>query len=261
LLGSTKKEELMRARIKSSLADISVTTGHADEALTLHKEALESFIKLNDPRGAARTYNNMGYIYRRQRDEKRALEVYANVEKLLDSEKDPELVESRIKLASAFLEMSELDRAKEHAFKAHDDTTNGEDAVLHARARAVLGRYYSKTGDPELALHHYTEALDGLSEQSDSHAEVEITLLLGEVLVDTGRRDEAMECYRQALALAESNDYRVLIGELLARLGEAAPDKSRRMEYLQRSLTVFRELGANDRMRDIQTKVHRALMG
>ena len=154
-----------------------------------------------------------------------------------------------------------MDRAKEHAFKAHDETTAGDDAVLHARARAVLGRFYSKTGDPELALHHYTEALDGLSDQQDSHAEVEITLLLGEVLVDSGRSDEAMECYREALVLAESNDYRMLIGELLARLGEAAPDKSRRMEYLQRSLTVFRELGANDRMRDIQSKVHRALMG
>ena len=203
----------------------------------------------------------MGYIYRRQRDDKRALEVYANVEGLLNSEEDPELVESRIKLAAAFLEMGELDRAKEHAFKAHDETTSGDDAVLHARARAVLGRFYSKTGDPELALHHYTEALDGLSDQQDSHAEVEITLLLGEVLVDSGRSDEAMECYREALVLAESNDYRMLIGELLARLGEAAPDKSRRMEYLQRSLTVFRELGANDRMRDIQSKVHRALMG
>ncbi|MBS72456.1 MAG: hypothetical protein CMO20_05860 [Thermoplasmata archaeon] len=261
MLGSTKKEELMRARIKSSLADISVTIGNVDDALNLHKEALSSFIKLNDPRGAARTYNNMGYIYRRKRDEKRALEVYANVEKLLDSEDDPDLVESRIKLASAFLEMGELDRAKDHAFSAHDETSEGGDAVLHARARAVLGRYYSKTGDPELALHHYSEALGGLSEQSDSHAEVEITLLLGEVLVDNGRRDEALECYRDALVLAESNDYRMLIGELLARLGEAAPDKSRRMEYLQRSLTVFRELGANYRMRDIQTKVHRALMG
>jgi ATP/maltotriose-dependent transcriptional regulator MalT len=51
MLGSSKKEELMRARIKSSLADISVTIGKADEALTLHKEALESFIKLNDPKG------------------------------------------------------------------------------------------------------------------------------------------------------------------------------------------------------------------
>ena len=237
VLGSSKEEELMRARIKSSLADISVTIGQSDDALNLHKEALESFIKLNDPRGAARTYNNMGYIYRRQRDDKRALEVYANVEGLLNSEEDPELVESRIKLAAAFLEMGELDRAKEHAFKAHDETTAGDDAVLHARARAVLGRFYSKTGDPEL------------------------TLLLGEVLVDSGRSDEAMECYREALVLAESNDYRMLIGELLARLGEAAPDKSRRMEYLQRSLTVFRELGANDRMRDIQSKVHRALMG
>jgi tetratricopeptide (TPR) repeat protein len=90
---------------------------------------------------------------------------------------------------------------------------------------------------------------------------VEITLLLGEVLVDAGRREEALEQYRDALALAEANDYRMLIGELLSRLGEAAPDKSRRMEYLQRSLTVFRELGAQDRMRDVQAKVHRALMG
>jgi tetratricopeptide (TPR) repeat protein len=261
MLGSSKKEELMRARIKSSLADISVTIGKADEALTLHKEALESFIKLNDPKGAARTYNNMGHIYRRQRDDKRALEVYANVEQLLESEDNPELVESRIKLASAFLEMGENDRAKEHAFLAHDVTTEGGNAALHARARGVLGRYYSKTGDPELALHHYTGALEGLSEETDHHAEVEITLLLGEVLVDSGRREEAMECYRDALSLAESHDYRMLIGELLARLGEAAPDKSRRMEYLQRSLTVFRELGANDRMRDIQAKVHRALMG
>jgi len=261
MLGSSKKEELIRARIKSSLADISVTIGKADEALALHKEALESFIKLNDPRGAARTYNNMGYIYRRQRNDKRALEVYANVEQLLESEDDPDLVESRIKLASAFLEMGENDRAKEHAFLAHDETNEGGSAALQARARAVLGRYYSKTGDRELALHHYTGALDGLSEERDHHAEVEITLLLGEVLVDAGRRDEAMECYRDALVLAESNDFRVLIGELLARLGEAAPDRSRRMEYLQRSLTVFRELGANDRMREIQSKVHRALMG
>lgn len=261
MLGSSKKEELIRARIKSSLADISVTIGKADEALALHKEALESFIKLNDPRGAARTYNNMGYIYRRQRNDKRALEVYANVEQLLESEDDPELVESRIKLASAFLEMGENDRAKEHAFLAHDETNEGGSAALQARSRAVLGRYYAKTGDRELALHHYTGALDGLSEERDHHAEVEITLLLGEVLVDAGRRDEAMECYRDALVLAESNDFRVLIGELLARLGEAAPDRSRRMEYLQRSLTVFRELGANDRMREIQSKVHRALMG
>ena len=261
MLSSSRKDELMRARIKSSLADISVTQGNAEEALALHKEALESFIKLDDPRGAARTYNNMGYIYRRLRDDKLAMEVYENVEGLLDSEQDPELVESRIKLASALLEMGDSERAKEHAFKSYDETNEGDDAGLAARARAVLGRYYSKTGDSELALHHYTEALAGLSEESDSHAEVEITLLLGEVLVDAGRREEAMDCYRDALMLAESNDYRMLIGELLARLGEAAPDRSRRMDYLQRSLTVFRELGARERMRDIQTKVHRALMG
>ena len=47
----------------------------------------------------------------------------------------------------------------------------------------------------------------------------------------------------------------------LARLGEAAPEKSERMNYLQRALTVFRELGAGARMREVQGQMHRAIMG
>ena len=253
--------ELPHARILSSQADISVSQGDLEGGLEMHREALESFIKLGDSQGAARTYNNMGVIFRRQKDTKRSLEVYENVEELLDSEDDYTLVESRIILAAALLDMGEMERAREHAFKAHDETLAADDMAQHARARAVLGRFYAKTDDPELALHHYSEALERLAEERDQHAAVEITLLLGEVLVDAGRREEALEQYRDALALAEANDYRMLIGELLSRLGEAAPDKSRRMEYLQRSLTVFRELGAQDRMRDVQAKVHRALMG
>ena len=50
------------------------------------------------------------------------------------------------------------------------------------------------------------------------------------------------------------------MGELLSRLGGAAPDKQRRMEYLQRALSVFRELGAKSRMREVQAQVHRAVM-
>ena len=64
-----------------------------------------------------------------------------------------------------------------------------------------------------------------------------------------------------ALLLAEANDFRMLQGELLARLGEVESDRSQKVEYLQRSLTVFRELGAVDRMREVQTSVHRAVMG
>jgi hypothetical protein len=61
--------------------------------------------------------------------------------------------------------------------------------------------------------------------------------------------------------MAEANDFRPLIGELLARLGESAPEKSERMNYLQRALTVFRELGAGGRMREVQGQMHRAIMG
>ena len=86
-------------------------------------------------------------------------------------------------------------------------------------------------------------------------------MLVGQVLADAGRKEEAAEHYIYALVLAEANDFRMLQGELLARLGEVESDRSQKMDYLQRSLSVFRELGAVDRMRDVQTSVHKAVMG
>jgi tetratricopeptide (TPR) repeat protein len=203
----------------------------------------------------------MGYIYRRRKDTRHALEVYGNVEELLESEDDPELMAARIRLAAAFLEMGELDRARDHAMTAHDETKENGQATLHARSRAVLGRYYARIGDNELALLHYSAALEILSGATDPHSAVEVEMLLGQVLSDVGRKAEAAEHYLDGLALAEANDFRLLQGELLARLGEVETERSTRMNYLQRSLTVFRDLGAVDRMRDVQTEVHRAIMG
>ena len=84
----------------------------------------------------------MGYIYRRRGDNRRALEVYGNVEGLLDAESDPELCDARIRLASAFLEMGEMDRAGDHAMKAFEESEE-QTEIVHARARVVLGRYYA----------------------------------------------------------------------------------------------------------------------
>jgi len=248
------------ARILSSMADLAVARGDMDGALALHNDALAVFIDVEDAQGAARTYTNMGYIFRRRKDMKRALEVYGNVEEMLAEEDDPALADARIKLATAFLEIGEVDRAREHALSAFDETKGGDDEALHARARAVLGRFYARTGDTELARHHYTGALEHLADESDQRSSVEVKMLLGETLADAGQQADALEHYLDALAIAESNDYRMLIGELLARLGEAAPEKHERMDYLQRSLTVFRELGASERMREVQTAVHRAIM-
>ena len=74
-------------------------------------------------------------------------------------------------------------------------------------------------------------------------------------------QQKTMEHFREALVIAEAHDLRMQIGELLIRLGSVAPEKNRRMEYLQRALSVFRELGAKSRMREVQTRVHNAVMG
>lgn len=259
-LGS-RKPTLELARLLSARADIAVKRGAMDDALELHRNALKIQIEIRDAVGAARSYNNMGHIFRRRRDSRRALEVYGNVEELLEKEKDPELNDARIRLASAFIEMGELDRAREHALSAYEETKETGQDFLHARSRAVLGRFYAKISDNDLALLHYSGALETLSDLNDPQSAVEVEMLLGQVLVDAGRREEAAEHYLNGLAVAESNDFRMLQGELLARLGEVESDRSQRMSYLQRSLSLFRELGAVGRMREVQNSVHRAVMG
>lgn len=249
------------ARLLSSIADIGVQRGQLDQALEMHSQSLSIFIEIGDAIGAARTYNNMGHIFRHRKDTSSALEVYGNVEELLESESGPELTGARIKLAAAFLDMGEIDRAREHALTAFDETEKSGDISRHARARAVLGRMYARSGDPDLALHHYSEALEQMAEETDQHSAVEVRIMLGEILVDAGRAEDATEHYLDGLAMAEANDLRLLIGELLARLGEAAPEKHERMDYLQRALTVFRELGAKERMREVQNSVHKSIMG
>jgi len=257
--GSKPSFEL--ARLLSARADIAVKRGAMDDALELHRNALKIQIGIRDAIGAARTYNNMGHIFRRRRDSRRALEVYGNVEDLLEKEQDPELNEARIRLASAFIEMGELDRAREHALSAYEGTKDSNQEFLHARSRAVLGRYYAKISDNDLALIHYSGALETLSDQNDPQSTVEVEMLLGQVLVDAGRMEEAAEHYLNGLTVAESNDFRMLQGELLARLGEVEADRSQRMDYLQRSLSLFRDLGAVGRMKEVQNSVHRAVMG
>ncbi len=251
----------IQAEALSALADVSLKQGSLDESLTMHKEALEIFIKLKDAIGAARSYNNMGYLLRRKNEKNKALESYAEVEAILKENNDVELISSQLILARSLMDLGEIDRARDHALDAFEKTEQSVDRQLHARAQAVLGRYYGKVGDSDVASHHYSQALEAMNEQGDILAMVDITILLGEVLQDSGKNDEAMEHYREALVIAEANDLRMQIGELLIRLGSIAQEKSRRMEYLQRALSVFRELGAKSRMREVQMKVHNAVMG
>ena len=253
-------DQLVQAEILSSMADVSRKQGKSDLSLSRHKMALQHYISLGDARWAARTYNNIGYLLRRKNERTKALEAYGEVEAILEGSDDVDLINSQITLARSLIDLGEVDRAREHAMASHERTSDLGDSVLHARAQAVLGRYYSKVEQSELALFHYTEALEAMTEAGDVQALVEITMLLGEVLHDAGRTDEAVEHYSQALVLAEANDLRMQIGELLTRLGGVAPDRQGRMEYLQRALTVFRELGAKNRMREVQVLVHRAVM-
>ena len=256
-----ENNEEQKANLLSSLADVARKKGNIDVAMERHTEALGIYIKVKNQLLAARTYNNLGYLYRRKNEKSKALEAYAEVEKIVTTSDHSQLLSHRLTLTRALIDLDEIERARDHALECFEATQDMDDDNLLAKAQSVLGRYYAKIDDSKLALHHYTSALETMNESGDVVALVDISMLVGDVLQDSGMKDDAMERYREALVVAEANDLRMQIGELLTRLGGVAPDRQRRMEYLQRALSVYRELGARTKMREVQGLVHRAVMG
>ena len=143
----------MNAEVISALADIARKQERIDDALSMQREALNLFMEISDEVGAARTYNNMGYLLRRKREKSKALEAYSQVEEILKQSGNKELIGSQINLARALLELGELEKAREHAINAFETSQDNNNPIVHARAQAVLGRYYSKMQDHELALY------------------------------------------------------------------------------------------------------------
>ena len=122
------------ADILSNLADIALKRGDSESSLGMHRKALELFIELKDAVGAARSYNNMGYILRRSGDNTKALDAYSEVESILSEDKSKSLIPAQIVLARALLDLGHQDRARDHALSAYEQSENSDDTILHARA-------------------------------------------------------------------------------------------------------------------------------
>ena len=100
------KLPVIYSEILGSQADIAMKQGQTDKALSAHKEALEVQVELGDAKGAARTYNNMGYLYRRKNDRGKALEAYSEVEAIINT--DETLLSAQIILGRALLDLGRL---------------------------------------------------------------------------------------------------------------------------------------------------------
>jgi len=157
----------VQAEVLSALADIALKQGNLEDALSMHNDALKNFIELGDATGAARTYNNMGYLLRRKNDRSKALESYGEVETILEQNENIELISAQLILARSFLDLGEIERARKHALDAFEKSDNSENQQIHARAQAVLGRYHAKIGDLDVASHHYSNALEAMGEEGD----------------------------------------------------------------------------------------------
>lgn len=229
--------ELFRAYINS---DPVKAIGYTREALTLA-------IAINDQKGVAACYNNIGVSYKNQGALDMALENYMRSLEIYTSIQNAEgIATTKNNIANIY----SMKRDYSQALKYFEDSHNGfialADTPKMIGSMNNLGNLHSDLRLYEQALNFYTEAWK-MAEKSN--------LLIAEPLSNIGNLfykqanyQRAVEYYLRALDIVKKQNDRVSELALLANLGETftkANQPSQAQPYLDQALKLAQELNAS----------------
>jgi tetratricopeptide (TPR) repeat protein len=194
----------------------------------------------------ARTYNNLGVVYRMLGQLERAREC---LEKALQiySQDGNHVGVGRVfnDLGRVFADIGNRERAKgdyEEALRIYQEQGDrlGEGSALNN-----LGWVYISLGQSKQAQKYYEQALSTFRELGDSLGEAATLNNLGRVYEDLGQREQAKEYYEQALSIFRDERDRKgeawslnNLGKVYRKLGQY----EQALQFLEQALSIRREI-------------------
>ena len=245
------------------LAGSYAATASFDSALDFYTAAQEQFKSLAN-RAAARSMQlEMALLFRRMGDERRALTLYTEMERLAKVFNDNDGVrvvqyamlpacralgewdEDRRILADLFRAASDdpvlaaranleagismklrgnLDSASQHLMRAFTLADKAPDSLLACNALLYLARTYDAAGKANEALQTFGEALQRADKITDGRRiRQELLIRVGNIYLRSRQSAEAARFYRAALSSAINLKDKVAEGYLCVQLGHAEP--------------------------------------
>lgn len=228
--------ELFRARLRS---DPVTAVGYAHEALMLAGE-------VNDKRGMAAAYNNLGVAYRTQGALDKALEYYLTSLKLYDSLQNKEgVATTKNNIANIYSIKKDYAQATRYLEESYVLFQEINDPFRLVGSMNNLGNLYHDTDQYDKALEFYTNAYE-LSEKSGARFGDPLSNI-GNLYFNQDDYPSALKYYEKALAIERENNNKIAILSTLTNMGIALSRSGQTKNaerYLQDALALSEELQA-----------------
>ena len=230
------------ARAHNVMGGIHWSQGEYDQALDSYFLALKKYDLLEDRLGSVKCYNNLGLIYHRLGDYKKALEylkkarlgaegisrplmIYINLGELFISLGDVDSAEFYIQkafdhpgiseqprplglayrgMADIYLKKGEYGLALENAWLGLKESRRSAEKRSIATAYEQLGHIYYLLSEPDSSSHYYEAALELASDISARDIQIHIYQSISGIYSDHQDFESALEYFRHYAALRDT---------------------------------------------------------
>lgn len=228
--------ELFRAYINF---DPVRAIGYSREALTLATE-------IDDRKGMAASYNNLGVSYRNQGALDKALEYYLSSLKLYDALDNMEgIATSKNNIGTIYSLKKDYGQAMKYFEEAFQLFTQINDQQRIIGTMNNLGNLHSDLQLYEQALKYYSQAFQVAEKAGRVYSDPLSNI--GNVYFRQGNLQRAVEYYERALAMAKNENDQIGVLNITANLGEVyvqAGQTTNAQRYLEEALTMSKTLQA-----------------
>lgn len=228
--------ELFRSYINS---DPVKAIGFAREALSLASE-------INDLKGMAASYNNLGISYRNQGALDKALEYYLISLRIYDNLKNADgVATTKNNIGTIYSLKKDFGQSMKYFEESYQQFTQMNDKQKIIGSLNNLGNLHSDLQLYEQALKYYSQALH-MSEQA-SKINSDPLNNIGNLYFRQGNYQRAMEYYTRALVLAKKENNQNMMLNILANLGEVYSkwgQSAKAQNYFDSAMTLCKALQA-----------------
>ena len=216
------------------------------KAIGFAREALSLASEINDLKGMAASYDNLGVAYRNQGALEKALEYYLVSLRIYDNLKNTDgVATTKNNIGTIYSLKKDYGQAMKYFEDSYQQFTQLNDKQKIIGSLNNLGNLHSDLQLYEQALKYYSQAWQ-MSEQS-SKINSDPLNNIGNLYFRQGNYPRAIEYYNRALVLARKENNQNMLLSIMANLGEVyakAGQSGKAQNYFDSAMALCKELQA-----------------
>jgi CHAT domain-containing protein/Tfp pilus assembly protein PilF len=219
----------------------AISLGNGSLALTSFEKALIFYRDISDQREAAKTIKYIGYIYGLSGNSAKALEKYEEAVPLFHSSDTEDKADTLDAIGIIYFKMTDLSKSLENYQQALSLFNKIGNFEREIGTLSNIGVVYSELGQKQKSLETFTQLLEIVRKNNLKQAEVAVLSNLGRAFDDLGNKDKALENFNLALSIVENKKGKAAILLNIGKVYFDSGDNPKALENYIQSLKLFEE--------------------